>query len=125
MQYVSKTFSYFPSLNLSFTWNDYFEISPEYSINYNTNTFNIDSFEDKKYTRHEFNLKTTTFFPKYLEWNNNISYIYNPDVASGFEKNYVFWNSTVSYSFLDDNGSASLKIYDLLNQNNNVNRTSN
>ncbi|WP_417861536.1 outer membrane beta-barrel protein [Winogradskyella sediminis] len=124
VQYASKTVSYFPSVNLSFKWNDYFEINPEYSLNFNTNTFNIDSFEDRKYTRHEFNLKTTTFFPKNLEWNNDVSYIYNPDVANGFEKKYVFWNSTVSYAFLDDKASASLKIYDLLNQNNNVKRTS-
>ncbi len=124
VQYASKTVSYFPSVNFSFKWNDYFEITPKYSLNFNTNTFDIDSFEDRKYTRHEFNLRTSTFFPKNLEWNNDVAYIYNPDVASGFDKNYIFWNSTVSYSFLDDKASASLKIYDLLNQNNNVKRTS-
>jgi len=125
VQYASKTISYSPSVNFSFKWNDYFEINPEYSFNFNTNTFNLDSFEDRKYKRHELNLRTTTFFPKNLEWNSDVSYIYNPDVADGFEKNYVFWNSTVSYTFLDDRASASLKIYDLLNQNNNVKRTSN
>ena len=124
-QYSSRTISYNPSLNASFTWKDLFEISPRYTINYSTNSFDIDIFEDDNYTRHEFNLRATTFVPKFLEWSNDIEYIYNADVADGFDRNYVFWNSSLTYSFLKDSGSATLKVYDLLNQNNNVQRTSN
>ena len=125
VQYSSTTISYNPSLNASFTWKDLFEISPRYTINYSTNSFDIDTFEDDNYTRHEFSLRTTTFVPKFLEWSNDFKYIYNADVADGFNRSYVFWNSSLTYSFLKDSGSATLKVYDLLNQNNNVQRTSN
>lgn len=125
IEYSSNTISYNPSINASFTWKDYFEISPRYTINYSTNSFDIDAFEDRNYTRHEFNLRIKTFFPKFLEWNNDIEYVYNADVAEGFDKSYVFWNASLTYSFLKENGSATLKVYDLLDQNNNVYRTSN
>ncbi|MCG2419731.1 outer membrane beta-barrel protein [Aequorivita sp. F47161] len=125
MQYSSTTISYYPSLNASFTWKDLFEFSPRYSIGYSTNSFDIDAFEDSNYTRHELGLRATTFVPKFLEWSNDIKYIYNTDVADGFNRSYVFWNSSLTYSFLKDSGSATLKVYDLLNQNSNVRRTSN
>ena len=125
IEYSSRTMSYYPSIDISFTWKDYFEINPRYTLNYNTNSFDIDAFEDRNYTRHEFNLRTTTFFPKFLEWNNDIEYVYNADVADGFDKGYVFWNGSLTYSFLKEKASATLKVYDLLNQNTNVRRASN
>jgi hypothetical protein len=125
VQYSSRTISYNPSLNASFTWKDLFEISPRYTISYSNNSFDIDTFEDDTYTRHELNLRATTFVPKYLEWSNDFKYVYNADVADGFDRSYVFWNSSITYSFLKDSGSATLKVYDLLNQNNNVQRVSN
>lgn len=125
IEYSSRTISYYPSVDVSFNWKDYFEINPRYTLNYNTNSFDIDAFEDRNYTRHEFNLRTTTFFPKSFEWNNDIEYVYNADVAEGFDKSYVFWNASLTYSFLKEKGSATLKVYDLLNQNNNVRRASN
>ncbi|MBT0606688.1 outer membrane beta-barrel protein [Aequorivita echinoideorum] len=124
VEYSSNTISYNPSVNFTFSWKDLFEITPSYRINYSTNSFDIDAFENRNYTRHEMNLRTKTFFPKFLEWNNDIEYAYNADVAEGFDRSYVFWNSSLVYSFLNDNGSATLKVYDLLNQNNNVRRTS-
>lgn len=124
VEYNSRTVGYFPSVEATFTWKDYFEIGPEYSLSYNTNSFDIERFEDRKYLRHEFKLRTKTFFPKFLEWSNDVEYVYNADVSPGFDKNYVFWNSSLVYSFLKDNGSVTLKVYDLLNQNNNVRRIS-
>ena len=125
VKYISNTISYNPSVNISFTWKDLFEISPSYRLSYNTNTFDIDAFENRNFMRHEVNLRTKTFFPKFLEWNNDMQYIYNADVAPGFDKSYVFWNSSLTYSFLNDSGSATLKVYDLLDQNNNVRRNAN
>ena len=51
--------------------------------------------------------------------------MYNADVADGFDQSYVFWNASLTYTFLKEKGSVALKVYDLLNQNNNVLRVSN
>ncbi len=123
IKYASKNFSYSPKLGFKFTWKELFEFRPNYELNYTSNKFDLDNFDDRKFLRHEVRLRTTTFYPKKLEWNNDIKYIFNPDVAPGFETSSVFWNSSLAYSVLKDNGTISLKVYDLLNQNTNSQRT--
>ncbi len=83
----------------------------------------MDNFEDRNFVRHELRFRTTTYYPKKLEWNNDIKYIINPDVAPGFLTSSVFWNSSLAYSVLKDQGTITFKVYDLLNQNTNSQRT--
>jgi len=123
IKYASRNFTYRPNLGFRFTWKELFEFRPNYELNYTTNKFDIDNFEDRNFLRHEFRLRTTTFYPKKLEWNNDIKYIFNPDVAPGFETSAVFWNSSLAYSVLKDQGTVTFKVYDLLNQNTNSQRT--
>jgi len=92
-------------------------------LNYTSNKFDLDNFEDRNFLRHELRLRTTTYYPKKLEWNNDIKYIYNPNVAPGFETSSVFWNSSLAYSVLKDQGTVTFKVYDLLNQNTNSQRS--
>ncbi|WP_366841201.1 outer membrane beta-barrel protein [Lacinutrix sp.] len=86
------------------------------------NAYGIDAFEDRNFTRHDAGIRTATFLPKKLEWRNDISFNYNPDVADNFQKTSWFWNATLAYSVLKDQGAITLKIYDLLNQNTNARR---
>ena len=123
VKYASKNFSYRPNLGLKFTWKELFEFRPNYELSYTSNKFDLDNFEDRSFLRHELRLRTTTFYPKKLEWNNDIKYIYNPNVAPGFERSSVFWNSSLAYSVMKEQGTITLKVYDLLNQNTNSQRT--
>jgi len=123
VKYASKNFSYRPNLGLKFTWKELFEFRPNYELSYTSNKFDLDNFEDRNFLRHELRLRTTTFYPEKLEWNNDIKYIYNPNVAPGFETSSVFWNSSLAYSVMKDQGTITLKVYDLLNQNTNSQRT--
>ncbi len=123
MKYASRNFSYRPNLGFRFTWKELFEIRPGYELNYTSNKFDLDNFEDRNFVRHELRLRTTTYYPKKLEWNNDIKYIFNPNVAPGFETRSVFWNNSLAYSVLKDQGTVTFKVYDLLNQNTNSQRT--
>ncbi|MGB3774382.1 MAG: outer membrane beta-barrel protein, partial [Leeuwenhoekiella sp.] len=123
VQYASRTFAYEPQVELRFTWRDLFEIRPSYIPSFSRNSFNLDIFEDRDFTRHQLRVRTTTFYPKKLQWENDIRYINNPNVAQGFQTNSVFWNTSLAYSVLGDKGTLTLKAYDLLNQNTNAQRT--
>ncbi|MEH6406352.1 MAG: outer membrane beta-barrel protein, partial [Leeuwenhoekiella sp.] len=122
VQYASKTVAYSPSLGLRFIWKKLLEIRPEYRVEISRNSYNLDLFDNRDFLRHELRLRTTTTYPRRLEWNNDLRYIYNSNVAAGFQKSSVFWNSSLAYSVLSDKGLITFKVYDLLNQNTNARR---
>ncbi|MFT4611433.1 MAG: hypothetical protein ACJA1H_000904 [Glaciecola sp.] len=122
VQYKSNVTTLTPSAGLRFTWKKVLEIRPRYRLTYTKNTFDIDTFEDVDFVRHDLDLNFTTYLPKDFEWTNTIDYAYNPNVSEGFQKSAWFWNSTLAYSFLKDQAVMTLKVYDLLNQNTNARR---
>ena len=125
VQYESRTNSITPRLGLRFTWPKVMEIRPRYGITFSKNTFDIEMFDDREFLRHDLDLNLTTYVPKNFEWINQIDFSYNPNVAPGFQKSVWFWNSSLAYSFMQDKLIATLKVYDLLNQNNNSRRIAN
>lgn len=122
IQYSSQLTTISPSVGLEFLWDKVLDFKPYYRLNFTNNTFDLSSFEDINFTTHSAGLRTATFLPKALEWRNDISFNYNPNVADGFQKSAWFWNSTLTYSILKDKGLITLKVYDLLNQNTNARR---
>jgi hypothetical protein len=125
VQYASLNNSVTPSLGLTFSWKDILEFKPNYSISITRNSFDLPEFESQEFTRHSLRIGTTTFVPKKFEWRNDVNFSYNPDVAPGFQKAIWFWNTTLAYSMLKDKATLTLKVYDVLNQNNNSQRTAN
>lgn len=121
-KYASNNTSLSPSLGLTFTWKDIMELSPSYNISFTRNKFDLANFKNQEFTSHTVGIRTTTTVPKKLEWRNDVSFNYNPQIASGFQKSAWAWNSTLAYSVLKDKGAITLKAFDLLNQNTNARR---
>ena len=122
VQYASLNTSITPRLGLTFNWKNVMEIKPNYRLSITRNTFDLPEFENREFTRHFLRIGTATFLPKKLEWRNDVNFTYNPDVSPGFQKAIWFWNTTLAYSMLKDKATLTLKVYDVLNQNNNSQR---
>ncbi|WGK65449.1 outer membrane beta-barrel protein [Croceiramulus getboli] len=120
--YASKSVAVSPNAGLTFTWNELFELRPSYRVSFTRTQFDLDAFDDQEFVSHNATLQTATFFPKKLEWLNEINYNYNPNVAPGFNRSAWFWNATLAYSMLGEKATLTLKVYDLLNQNTNARR---
>ncbi|NVK53228.1 MAG: outer membrane beta-barrel protein [Flavobacteriaceae bacterium] len=120
--YNSKNTSLNPSLRLSYSWKDFFEITPRYRISITKTKFNLEKFTDKDFINHTLQIRTRTNFPKRLEWNNTVNYRYNSAITEGFPKSTWTWDARISYSVFKKRGLFSLLASDILNQNNNVNR---
>ncbi|MBJ7882362.1 outer membrane beta-barrel protein [Gelidibacter salicanalis] len=123
IEYATTSNRLNPNLGITYTWNKLFEIMPNYRLSFTKTHYDLDDFEDRNFISHNLGIRTATFFPDKLEWRNDISFMYNPNVAQGFQKSAWFWNATLAYSILKDNGTVTLKVYDLLNQNTNAQRT--
>jgi hypothetical protein len=124
VQYKSATTTVSPNLGFTYTWKDLFEIRPSYDFDISKNSFDLVEFEDENYVTHTARLRTTLTFPKKLDWNSDIQYQNNPNVAAGFNNSFVLWNSSLAYSILSDKAVLTLKAYDLLKQNTNARRSS-
>ncbi len=123
VQYASDVLATTPNIGLDYVCTNVFEFKPRYSITFTNNKYDIDAFEDLNFTSHNLDLNTTFFLLKGIEWRNDMTYNYNPNVAAGFQRDAWFWNASVAYSVLKDKGLVTLKVYDLLNQNTNARRT--
>ncbi|WP_179376642.1 outer membrane beta-barrel protein [Winogradskyella wichelsiae] len=122
VKYASHVRSIAPRIGIDFIWNKVLDFKPYYQLSFTNTAYDIAAFEDREFTSHNAGLRTTTFLPKDLEWQNDINFNYNPNVADDFQKSAWFWNSTLAYSFLNDKAVITLKVYDLLNQNTNARR---
>lgn len=123
MKYAALSSRLNPNLEVTYSWKDLFEIRPNYRLSFTKTQYDLDRLDDQNFMSHNLGIRTATFFPKKLEWRNDINYRYNPNVAQGFQKSAWFWNATLAYSVLKDKGTVTLKVYDLLNQNTNAQRT--
>lgn len=124
VKYASKNTAVTPNISITFTWKDIVEFIPTYRLTFNNTKYDLDEFENQEFTTHSLGIRTTTYVPKKFEWRNDVNFSYNSNIADGFEKSAWFWNSTLAYSILKDQGTLTLKVYDLLNQNNNAKRIS-
>lgn len=122
VKYTSNVKSVTPSLSMEFEWRDVMMIRPEYRLSFTNNSYDLQAFQDQEFAFHSLNLRTVTFLPKSLEWRNDLSYSYNPNIADGFQKSAWFWNASLAYSVLKEKAIVSVKAYDLLNQNTNARR---
>ena len=94
----------------------------EYGISASNTRYSLDIFDNQKFITHSLNTFMNTTLFKKLEFQNDINYNYNPNVAPGFQKSVWFWNASLKYSVAKDRGTIGLKAFDLLNQNTNVRR---
>ncbi|MEL4306568.1 outer membrane beta-barrel protein [Joostella sp. CR20] len=120
---VAKQFSVSPRISTTFNYLELLEIEPGYNISYNNTKYNIERFEDIEFISHTASLRTTTYWPENVVWGNDINYNYNGNVSDDFDKDALFWNMSLGYQFLDKRATFKVLAYDLLNQNNNVSRT--
>ena len=64
----------------------------------------------------------TNYIGENLVIGNDFDYSTNSNIAAGFKKNFYFWNASVGYTFLQKQLTAKVKVYDMLNQNQSVQR---
>ena len=121
--YTAKSYSLLPRINFTYDYGELLTINPSYNYSYNkTNYTNYVIGSASNFT-HKFNLQTTSYWPKNWVFGNDFGYTYNSNIADGYKKDFYLWNTSLSYGFYNKKIMAKVKIYDLLNQNQNATRT--
>ena len=125
LAYDSDRLSYGLNASISYNYNELIELAPHYNFNTNKTTYSTDLGRDTEFNTSSFGVTLETYWPKWVEFSNDFSLTYNPNVADGFTKNTYMWNASLGVKMLKDKGLLKLKVFDLLDQNTSVYRSVN
>lgn len=117
----SNVFS--PRVYVSYQLGDDLIIKPFYNYTHNETTYSNFRVDKASSFIHNLGFQTTSYWPKNFVFGNDLSYNYNSQIASGFQKDYYMWNMSLAYDFFKNKFRAKVKVYDLLNQNTSALRT--
>lgn len=125
LSYISDRLSYGFSGSVTYNFKELIEVAPHYEFNTNETKYSTDLGRDTKFNSSNFGVTLETYWPKWVEFSNDFSLAYNPNVADGFTKNTYMWNASLGVKMIKDKGILKLKVFDLLDQNTSVYRSVN
>ncbi|WP_459926387.1 outer membrane beta-barrel protein [Flavobacterium covae] len=111
-----------PRVNLNYDFGELFSMNSSYSVPISKTNYTNYFINSANIVTHKLSLQTTNYWPKNWMFGNDFSYNYNSNIADGFKKDFYLWNTSLSYSFFDKKMIAKVKVYDVLNQNQNATR---
>jgi hypothetical protein len=123
VMYTAQSLGITPKVYLNYDYGEVLTVAPSYGLSYSQSDYSNYTVSGSSNVVHRINLQTTTYWPKNWVFGNDFGYTYNSRIASGFKKDFYLWNTSLSYSFFNKNMIAKVKVYDVLDQNQNFSRT--
>ncbi|MCT4664653.1 MAG: outer membrane beta-barrel protein [Flavobacteriales bacterium] len=111
-----------PQIGATYEHEDLWDISLSYDWERRKSEFALEHFEDNEVIVHNVELDLNWDITKRLRWENTLDFMYTPALEDIYDNQVLFWNSKIAYDVLEDKATLSLKAYDLLRQNNSVQR---
>jgi hypothetical protein len=121
--FESKGLQVSPKLSLTWSIDELITISPNYRYTLNMTDYKNYVIDNAQNFVHNAKLEITSYFPKKFVLGSDFNYAYNSNIANGYKKDFYLWNVSLGYNFFKDQFLAKVKVYDLLDQNQNATRT--
>jgi len=103
---------------------DQFDFAIRGNVNYNNVTNSLEAQQDQNYLNYGGNARTTVYLPWDLTLESDVNYSTNSGYSDGYEQNEWLWNASLQKTlFKQKNGTIRFKIYDILQQRSNINRS--
>ena len=121
-----KTINLGPEVRLDLSATDKLDVSLTAGINYYKTQYTLQAALNNEYFNQQYSTEVNWQLPHNFYCNTEFTYTINSQRASGFNTRVPLWNGYISKQFLKFNrGELKLSVYDLLNQNVGVSRTTN
>lgn len=121
--YNANTTSFGPKFNVTLDFDKKLTIQPNYQYSLSKTNYKNFTVDQANYFTHKAGLMITSYMPKNVVFGSDIMYEYNSNLSSEFRKDFLLWNASLGYNFLNERFLAKVKVYDILNQNQSVRRT--
>lgn len=120
---LSKRMNLGETLGLNYR-SDQFDFGIRGNINYNNVKNSLEGQQDQDFINYGGNANTTIYLPWDMSIESDINYSSNSGYADGFTQNEWLWNASIQKQlFKQKNGTIRFKIYDILQQRSNINRS--
>ncbi|HTN68043.1 MAG TPA: outer membrane beta-barrel protein, partial [Dysgonamonadaceae bacterium] len=122
-QNTSKRLNLGETLGLNYR-SDELDFSIRGNVSYNKVNNTLPGQQDQEYLNYGGNARTTIYLPFDFLIESDINYSTNSGYADGFEQKELLWNAAISKQlFKQKNGTIRFKIYDILKQKSDINRS--
>ncbi len=113
------------SENVTFNFNsEKAQLSIRGNFSYNKVENSLEGQNDSEFMNYGGSANTTIYLPYDFSIQSDISYSTNSGYSDGFKQNETLWNGSIEKQVLKQkNGIIRLKIYDILQQRSNINRS--
>ena len=121
-----NTLSLGPSLRFDLSPSDKLDLSVGGSFNFYKTTYSLQAANNASYFSQQYEGEINWQLPAQFFLSTSLTYTINSQRAAGFNAQVPLWNASFSRQFLHFNrGELKLSVFDLLNQNVGISRTSN
>ena len=121
-----KTVTLGPGIRLDMTPDDILNIGVSAGLNYNSTNYSLQSALNTNYISQEYNTSVDLELPDRFFFSTDFIYTINSRRAAGFNEKAALWNASLSKQMLKYNrGELKFRIFDLLDQNINISRSTN
>ncbi|HEU4553593.1 MAG TPA: TonB-dependent receptor family protein [Chitinophaga sp.] len=126
VQSTINTFTFGPMLRFDLSPTDKLDLSFGAGFDYYKTTYSLQPTLNTDYFSQQYEGEINWQLPASFYLNTGFTYTVNSQRASGFNASVPLWNASFSRQFLHFNrGELKLSVYDILNQNVGISRTSN
>ena len=120
--FSSNVFTVGSNVSLSLIIDEICAITPSYQFNFSSTTFKNSVSEKFENVQNNFRFDGFCTLFKNVNLEADLSYLTNKNAASGYQNNIYLLNSSIAYNFWKDRFSLKLKVFDILNKNQNTQR---
>lgn len=120
---ITNSFNVGLTAKIGYSYKNLFDFSPNYRLNFNTTNYIDLDYRNVKYHSHQAGAEMTLHLPWGMSFENDLSYVYNPQVGPGFDKSQWIWHAAINKKILKSNrGTLRISAFDVLNQNTAIRR---
>lgn len=121
---VTYTSSLTERINYNMNVKEKLDITANAAFSYNNNRNNLTTTLNNTYFTQEYTFDISYIFFKNLEVSSDFDDLINAGLATGFNQSVPLWNASAAYLlFKKKNGEIRFSVYDILNQNKSITRT--
>jgi hypothetical protein len=112
------------TVGFNYNYKERLDLGVNASVAYNNATYSVQSNLNNRFWTQTYSLDATYSFKKGLIVATDFDYFINTGRTDGFNQNIPMWNASISHQlFKKKEGEIKLSVFDILNQNQSINRS--